>query len=83
MSNNIQQKIISLIARHKGLDPKTITPISKLSELGISSLDAITILYELEDELGIQIPNEQLEFLRTVEDIITALESLMQDTDKR
>lgn len=83
MSNDLEQKIISLIARHKGLNPQNISLPSKLSDLGISSLDAITIVYELEDDLGIQVPNEQLESLRTVEDIVTGLQRLMQESARQ
>jgi len=83
MSADFAQKIVSLIARHKGLDPKTITLTSTLADLGVSSLDAITIVYELEDDLGIQVPNEQLESLRTVEDIVTGLQRLMQESARQ
>ncbi len=79
MSIDIEHKIIALIARQKGLNPATISLSSMLTELGISSLDAITIIYELEDDLGVQVPNEQLESLRTVEDIVTGLQRLMQE----
>jgi acyl carrier protein len=39
-------------------------------------LDAITIAYQLEEELGVEIPNEAIAGLRTVQDLIDGLNRL-------
>jgi len=46
----------------------------ELEDLGIDSLGAITILYELEDSLDIEIPNEVLEEVKCVGDILVQIE---------
>jgi len=50
---------------------------TQLSDLGIDSLGAITILYELEDKLGIEVPNEVLDSLKTIGDILNRLEQIV------
>jgi acyl carrier protein len=70
------ERVIMHIAQHKHLDPADIRPDAELTALGITSLDAIAIAYEIEEDLGIEIPNEQIEGLRTVQDLIDGLQRL-------
>jgi len=51
-----------------------VTADTTLDELGVDSLRAIAILYAIEDETGVEIPNEALETIKTVGDIIDIVE---------
>ena len=73
MTQSIDEVVIGLIARHKGIDPAAVDPHAELAGLGITSLEAITLAYELEEELGVEIPNADIESLRTVQDLIDGL----------
>jgi acyl carrier protein len=79
MPQDIENAVITAILRQKKLDAATITRDSVLSELGITSLDAITIVYDIEEQFGIEVPNEMLEGLRTVGDIVDSLATLIED----
>jgi acyl carrier protein len=76
MTQSIEEIVVGLIARHKGLDPVTVSPGAALADLGVTSLDAITLAYELEEALGVEIPNADIESLRTVQDLIDGLHRL-------
>lgn len=76
MTHSIDEIIIDLIARHKGLAPGAVIPAASLASLGITSLDAITLAYELEESFGVEIPNADIESLRTVQDVIDGLRRL-------
>jgi acyl carrier protein len=78
MPQDIENAVITAILRQKKLDAATITRDSVLSELGITSLDAITIVYDIEEQFGIEVPNEMLEGLRTVGDIVDSLATLIE-----
>ena len=52
-----------------------------LEELGVDSMKAITILYELEDRLDIEIPNEVFDSIRNVGDIVQQLQWLTAKSD--
>jgi len=56
-----------------------ITLDMHLEELGIDSLGAITIMYELEDKLDVEIPNEVFDSLKIVNDIVSQLEQLLEN----
>ncbi len=77
MTQNIENSIIKVIAQQKHLDPVDISLDSSLEELGISSLDAITIVYDIEELFDIEVPNEKLESLRSVKDIVDGISSLL------
>jgi acyl carrier protein len=76
MTQSIEDLVVAIIARHKGLDREMVTPGADLAALGVTSLDAITLAYELEDVLGVEIPNADIESLRTVQDLIDGLHRL-------
>lgn len=47
---------------------------SELAELGADSLDAIDIVMTIEDQYGIEVPDEVIENMKTVEDIVSFIE---------
>lgn len=53
------ETIAKIVADRTGAELSTITPESKLSELGIDSLDTVEVLMSLEDELGFEIDLDQ------------------------
>ena len=52
-----------------------------LEELGVDSMKAITILYELENRFDIEIPNEVFDSIRNVGDIVQQLQRLTAKSD--
>jgi acyl carrier protein len=81
MDQQIYSIVAKAISKQKMIDPSTISESSTLEALSISSLDAITIMYEIEDALDIEIPNEVLENLRSVKDILVEIALLVQSRD--
>lgn len=78
MDQQIYSTVKQAISKQKMIDASTILENSTLESLGISSLDAISIMYEIEDSLDIEVPNEVLENLRSVEDILVEITRLVQ-----
>jgi acyl carrier protein len=70
-------KIIDAIATAIDCDKQHITPATRLDSLGIDSLKAINILYDLEEEFDIEVPNEEIAELTTVHDIEVAIIKLL------
>ena len=63
-----------IIADVLGSDADTITADSKfIDDLGADSLDLFQIVTDVEDALDIQIPEEMLEQIVTVEDALNAI----------
>lgn len=69
-------KIKAILADQLDLDESTITPDSLLVEdLGADSLDAIDIVMSVEDEFGIEVPDEIIEKMESVKDITSYVEN--------
>ena len=74
MSQKVIDTVTEVIAREQKCDRRNISPTTRLNDLGIDSLRAITILYELEEEFGVEIPNELIETINTVGDIVDRMQ---------
>ena len=60
-----------ILTHQLGIAADVITPASRIREdLGADSLDVVEIIMEIEEEAGIDIPDEEAEDLRTVQDIL-------------
>ncbi len=75
--DDLQSQIIALIAKSKQLDPATIAPATSFDELQIDSLDKINLTFEVEELYDIAIPDNSLNSLRTVGDVIVGVQQLL------
>ena len=75
------QKVIEIIAREQHLDPSTITVDSKFAELGIDSLDGVNILFALEEEFKIDIPDSVAQNMKSVRQVVDSLTRVLEGKD--
>lgn len=60
-----------------GMDPEEIRPdMTFLTDLGADSLDVYQIVMGVEDELGISIPAEKVEKIKTVQEAVDLIKSV-------
>lgn len=70
------EKIRTILSEQLDIEEDNITAESLIVEdLGADSLDAIDIVMSVEDEFGIEVPDEIVEKMETVNDIITFVEN--------
>lgn len=72
MSDNIEQKVIDIIAEKLKVDRDEIAPEKSFTrDLGADSLDTVELVMEFEESFGIdEIPEEEAEKIKTVGDAI-------------
>lgn len=69
---NVSLVIQGLLAKHLGVEKEKIQPSAKLVEdLGADSLDTVELIMALEEEFDIEIPDEDAENIRTVQEIVS------------
>ena len=69
--DELEQKVKKIIAEQLGKDVQDIkNEASFIEDLGADSLDTVELVMALEDSSKIQIPDEQQENLRTVQQAI-------------
>jgi len=68
---SIENKVREIIAKQLEVDVKDVTnEASFLEDLGADSLDVVELIMEMEEKFGIQIPDEDAEKIKTVQDAI-------------
>lgn len=76
VSDALTEKILATLAAVKHLPRDKVSLDSSLQELGLDSLDTITLLFELEKQFHIAISDEQVRSLRSVRDIVEGVRRL-------
>ncbi|MBL7130755.1 MAG: acyl carrier protein [Candidatus Omnitrophica bacterium] len=72
---DVSEKIKSIIAEQLGVKPEEVTPqASFIEDLGADSLDTVELVMALEEEFGIEIPDEDAEKMATVGDATKYIE---------
>ena len=73
--SNVQEEIFDVISKQAKIDIATIKTESTLKDLGIASLDAIEVIFDIEEHFNINLPNEDVNFESgTVGDLVAAVE---------
>ncbi|ADE85616.1 acyl carrier protein [Rhodobacter capsulatus] len=83
MRPDVQDKILSIIAREAAMEPAEVRPDMTLDELGLDSLGLVEMIFAIEETFGVSVPfnaNEptQGEFdISSVGAIVRAVERLI------
>jgi acyl carrier protein len=71
----IDTRVRDIIVEQLGVKPDQVTPEAKfIEDLGADSLDTVELIMALEEEFGIEVPDEQAEKLLTVGDVVKYIE---------
>jgi len=77
MSEEIVQRVLKVIATSKRIPLETVTVDSEFQQLNIDSMDAVEILFALENEFDISIPDEDARAVRSIRDMCAGVEKLV------
>lgn len=76
MMTTVQSKVKEVIVEQLGVDPERVKPeASFIDDLGADSLDIVELVMAMEEEFGIEIPDEDAEKLKTVGDVASYLQA--------
>ena len=78
--SSVQETIFDIISKESGIDRAKITPEATLKDLDIQSLDAVQILFEIEDHFKITMPDRDPNFdTESVKGLIDTVEKLVAE----
>ncbi len=69
--------LAQVLSEKYDVDPDTISPEATLTELGLDSLTIVELLFDVEDEFGIEIPEERATF-QTLAEAAALVDELVQ-----
>ena len=76
----IYEEISALLVNVFEIDPQDITPEARLYEdLELDSIDAIDMIVHLQKKIGKKIKPEEFKTVRTVQDVVDAVERLFKE----
>lgn len=72
----IEERVKKIIVDQLGVNAAEVTPeASFVEDLGADSLDTVELVMALEEEFGIEIPDEEAEKIVTVKDAISHIKA--------
>jgi acyl carrier protein len=80
VSATLDEKVKKIIIDQLGVDEAEVTPEAKfIDDLGADSLDTVELVMALEEEFGIEIPDEDAEKIATVQDAVAYIRDHKKD----
>jgi acyl carrier protein len=80
MPDQLTERVLKVIAATQRINPEKVTIDSSFQELGIDSMDGINILFALENEFDITIPDEQAKQIRSIREMVEGIQKLVSQS---
>ena len=77
MSDDLKTRVITVIAKTQRIPVETVSIDSTFEELKIDSLDGINLIFALESEFNVDIPDEEARSIRSVRQMAQGIAQLM------
>ncbi|NLJ83627.1 MAG: acyl carrier protein [Halanaerobiaceae bacterium] len=72
---DIFNKVVEIIVEELGVDSEEVTPeASFIDDLGADSLDVVELVMAFEEEFDLEIPDEDAENIKTVQNAVDYIE---------
>lgn len=72
----ILEKVKKILSEQFSVEEDSINPNTNIAEdLGADSLDVVDILMSIEDEFEIEVPDEEIENMRTVGELVNYIKN--------
>ena len=73
---NTYDRLVRILANEHKLAAEKLQPDARLDELGIDSLSVMELLFMIEEEFHIRVPNDQVPLI-TIDDIVNYVNNLI------
>ena len=75
--SELTERVIAVIAKTQKIPPETVTSDKTFAELNIDSLDGINLLFAVETEFNIDIPDDAASQIHSVREMVEGIERLL------
>jgi acyl carrier protein len=80
MSEELTQRVLKTIASAQRIPVEKVKIDSTFEELGIDSMDGVNILFALENEFNITIPDEAAKQIRSIQEMVEGVDKLLNES---
>lgn len=81
-TDDVAAKVIRVIAQTQRIPPESISIDSTFEQLKIDSLDGINIIFALETEFDINIPDEGVQNMRSIREVVEGVRRLVEEKNQ-
>jgi acyl carrier protein len=78
----VQERVIRVFAEFKKVGSDEIGMETTFEELGFDSLDGLNLIFELEEEFDVMIPDDQVTSMKSVSEAVLGIETLLSEKQK-
>jgi acyl carrier protein len=75
--DGLAARVMAVIAKTQRIPPESLSLDSSFEELKIDSLDGINIIFAVENEFSVNIPDEGVQNLKTVRQVVEGVHDLL------
>jgi acyl carrier protein len=79
---SVEERVIRVFADFKKVSPEQITMDTTFDELGFDSLDGLNLVFELEEEFGLTIPDDRVGDMKGVRQAVEGIRALLDAKEK-
>ncbi|KXJ98707.1 MAG: phosphopantetheine-binding protein [Acidobacteria bacterium OLB17] len=74
----VAERVIKVFAAFKKVPPEEITMDTTFEELGLDSLDGLNLIFELEEEFDLVVPDNKVQEMKSVRQAVEGVEALLE-----
>ena len=82
MAETVAERVVRVFAEFKKMPPEEIKMETTFEELGLDSLDGLNLIFELEEEFDLTVPDEQIKDMKSVAQVVEGIEKLLEAKEK-
>lgn len=79
---SVAERVIKVFAAFKKVDPSEIKMETTFEELGLDSLDGLNLIFELEEEFDLMVPDDKVESMKSVAEAVQGIEALLEAKER-
>lgn len=76
---SVSERVIRVFAQFKKVEPEEIKLETTFEELGFDSLDGLNLIFELEEEFDVVVPDDKVQSMKSVAEVVDGIEQLVAD----
>jgi acyl carrier protein len=79
----VAERVIRVFAKFKKMPPEDIKMDTSFEELGLDSLDGLNLIFELEEEFDLMVPDDKVQSMKSVAEVVEGIEWLLANPDQQ
>lgn len=83
MNQEIAERVIRVFSEFKKVSPEEIKLDTTFEELGFDSLDGLNLIFELEEEFNVTVPDDKVQSMKSVREVVEGIRQLLADQTQK